>query len=147
VSDVRDKELVAPAVSCRQRRAHSEERRMLLRRLGHLFADPAVETLGPLHDFPGRRFVDPDVPFAVAKHELRERRDRQPARDLRTVGAHAVGDNHAEGPLVEPVRHGARRKARGDGLLIAPELDNQEMIVGRRSTETTMSNRAEFRFH
>ena len=128
---MRDKQLVAPAVGRRQRAAHSEERRMLLRGLGHLFADPAIEALGPLHDLPGRLLVDPDVPFAIAKHELRERRDRKPAGDLRTVGAHAVGDDHAEGSLVEPVGHGAGRKARGDGLLIAPEPDDQEVVVAR----------------
>ena len=116
---------------------------MLVRRVGYGFVDLAIEPLGALDEFPRRLLVDADGPLAVVEHQLHQGRDREPAGDLRTVGAHTVGDDHAVRLLVEPVGHRALRQARREGLLIASEPDDQEVVVARRSTEARMGDRPE----
>ncbi len=142
-----DKQLVTRAARRREGRAHARERWVLVRRFGYCFIDLVVEPLRALDEFPRRLLVDADRPLAVVEHELHQGREREPAGHLRSIGAHAVGDDNAVGLLVEAVGHGALRKARRDSRLMPSKLDDHEVIVVRRSPETRMGDGAELDQH
>ena len=83
-----DEKLVAGAVGRGQRRADARERRMLVRSFRDFVVDTLIKALAALRDFPGRALVDADVPPAEMEHQLRQRRQRQPAGDFRAIGTH-----------------------------------------------------------